>query len=99
MVAKVDAIGEDYSFEEVTFVPDPLPYRDMTNYSWYAPYVMYAEGKGLLRDITRSHQNQRNLKALTPISTQQFDLLMQNAGRSAVPYADSDTTEDLFSYL
>jgi hypothetical protein len=54
-------------------------YYDAPASAWYSPYVNYASQQWILTGLTNSHRNQNELKALTPISSSQFDLLLSNA--------------------
>ncbi len=100
MVTKVHAIWTNMSFNERGLTPWVMPYTDMTWSKWYAPYVSYWHNRGILQWITDSHVNPRALKALTPISPAQLDMLISNAWWSLTPLAQPTVdTDDLFDFL
>lgn len=100
IISKVHAIGSNMKFNERGNVFGNLPYTDMKWNAWYTPYVQYAHNRGILQNFTRSHINTRHLKAFTPVSPDQFDLLIQNAWGSIIPLAQPwIDANDLFDFL
>lgn len=94
MIAKAHALT---NWNTISMIKKNTWYRDAPATAWYSTYVNYAKDQWILNGLTNTHTNQNELKALTPISSAQFNMLLKNAGAKSIDNATSFL--DQFTWL
>lgn len=94
MITKIATLDEAPEFNEREKPKSWLPYKDIKSNAWYATYVNKAYPLWLLKWFTDSHPNKKELKAFTPISRQQLNWLITQAG-GEIPSTTSSTQKEI----